>query len=190
MPSDIITEKLLRDGSLKVTEVEVEDALESMMTYTNKQHTELNLLYTQRCRNIYRICLPIGSCLFAMFVFEYYFWKYRECFLQVFLSLNNSLLWQLHQFEIENCFIFCLFSANCPKPVPCVLVCYLHPHYSSHIPSVSDDRWCVWRRDRCQCLSHDLREPGGHWGEETQQVGNKQQQIWTRICKKAQILFF
>lgn len=32
VPSDIITEKLLRDGSLKVTEVEVEDALESMIT--------------------------------------------------------------------------------------------------------------------------------------------------------------
>lgn len=29
VPSDIITEKLSRDGSLKVTEVEVEDALES-----------------------------------------------------------------------------------------------------------------------------------------------------------------
>lgn len=31
VPSDIVTEKLLRDGSLKVTEVEVEDALESML---------------------------------------------------------------------------------------------------------------------------------------------------------------
>lgn len=31
VPSDIITEKLSRDGSLKVTEVEVEDALESML---------------------------------------------------------------------------------------------------------------------------------------------------------------
>lgn len=30
MPSDIIIEKLSRDGNLKVTEVEVEDALESM----------------------------------------------------------------------------------------------------------------------------------------------------------------
>uniref|UniRef100_A0A4W6C1W7 Lipoxygenase homology PLAT domains 1 n=1 Tax=Lates calcarifer TaxID=8187 RepID=A0A4W6C1W7_LATCA len=32
VPSDIITEKLSRDGSLKVTEVEVEDALESTLT--------------------------------------------------------------------------------------------------------------------------------------------------------------
>lgn len=32
MPSDIIIEKLSRDGNLKVTEVEVEDALESMWT--------------------------------------------------------------------------------------------------------------------------------------------------------------
>lgn len=32
LPSDIITEKLGRDGTLKVTEVEVEDALESMCT--------------------------------------------------------------------------------------------------------------------------------------------------------------
>lgn len=30
VPSDIITEKLLRDGTLKVNETEVEDALESM----------------------------------------------------------------------------------------------------------------------------------------------------------------
>ena len=33
VPSDIITEKLARDGSLKVTEVEVEDALESTLTW-------------------------------------------------------------------------------------------------------------------------------------------------------------
>lgn len=32
VPSDIITEKLSRDGNLKVTEVEVEDALESTLT--------------------------------------------------------------------------------------------------------------------------------------------------------------
>lgn len=32
VPSDIIIEKLSRDGNLKVTEVEVEDALESMST--------------------------------------------------------------------------------------------------------------------------------------------------------------
>lgn len=30
VPSDIIQEKLLRDGTLKLTETEVEDALESM----------------------------------------------------------------------------------------------------------------------------------------------------------------
>lgn len=36
VPSDIITEKLSRDGNLKVTEIEVEDALESMLdTQTN-----------------------------------------------------------------------------------------------------------------------------------------------------------
>ena len=33
VPSDIITEKLARDGSLKVTEIEVEDALESRFTW-------------------------------------------------------------------------------------------------------------------------------------------------------------
>lgn len=32
VPSDIITEKLLRDGKLKTTETEVEDALESRFT--------------------------------------------------------------------------------------------------------------------------------------------------------------
>lgn len=32
VPSDIIIEKLSRDGNLKVTEEEVEDALESMST--------------------------------------------------------------------------------------------------------------------------------------------------------------
>lgn len=32
VPSDIITEKLLRDGTLKTTETEVEDALESTFT--------------------------------------------------------------------------------------------------------------------------------------------------------------
>lgn len=32
MPSDIITEKLLRDGKLKQTETEVDDALESRFT--------------------------------------------------------------------------------------------------------------------------------------------------------------
>lgn len=32
VPSDIIIQKLSRDGNLKVTEVEVEDALESMST--------------------------------------------------------------------------------------------------------------------------------------------------------------
>lgn len=32
VPSDIITEKLLRDGKLKKTETEVEDALESRFT--------------------------------------------------------------------------------------------------------------------------------------------------------------
>lgn len=32
MPSDIIIQKLSRDGNLKVTEEEVEDALESMST--------------------------------------------------------------------------------------------------------------------------------------------------------------
>lgn len=31
VPSDIITEKLSRDGNLKVTEIEVEDALESTL---------------------------------------------------------------------------------------------------------------------------------------------------------------
>lgn len=31
VPSDIITEKLLRDGKLKQTETEVEDALESTL---------------------------------------------------------------------------------------------------------------------------------------------------------------
>lgn len=34
VPSDIIIERLLRDGTLKCTETEVEDALESML------HTE------------------------------------------------------------------------------------------------------------------------------------------------------
>lgn len=38
VPSDIITEKLSRDGNLKVTEVEVEDGLESMSADTHKQH--------------------------------------------------------------------------------------------------------------------------------------------------------
>lgn len=32
VPSDIITQKLLRDGTLKTTETEVEDALESRFT--------------------------------------------------------------------------------------------------------------------------------------------------------------
>ncbi|KAF6729132.1 Lipoxygenase homology domain-containing protein 1 [Oryzias melastigma] len=39
VPSDIITEKLSRDGSLKVTEVEVEDALESMYSLYIVIHT-------------------------------------------------------------------------------------------------------------------------------------------------------
>lgn len=76
MPSDIITEKLLRDGSLKVTEVEVEDALESMLTYTKKQHAELHLIYTQTCR----------CCLFAMFIII----VSKEQ--KMFLSLCNSFL--------------------------------------------------------------------------------------------------
>ena len=33
--SDIITEKLLRDGTLKSTEIEVEDALESKPSYAS-----------------------------------------------------------------------------------------------------------------------------------------------------------
>lgn len=39
VPSDIITEKLSRDGSLKVTEVEVEEALESMLTCCHVRQT-------------------------------------------------------------------------------------------------------------------------------------------------------
>ncbi len=36
VPSDIITEKLLRDGTLKHNEIEVEDALESMWPYSRR----------------------------------------------------------------------------------------------------------------------------------------------------------
>lgn len=38
VPSDIITEKLLRDGTLKVNETEVEDALESMCDSYSSAH--------------------------------------------------------------------------------------------------------------------------------------------------------
>jgi len=41
--SDIYTEKLLRDGTLKSTEIEVEDALESKTSQTPKpQHLTVN----------------------------------------------------------------------------------------------------------------------------------------------------
>lgn len=58
VPSDIITEKLSRDGSLKVTEIEVEDALESTLTI---------LLFTQPCINVWNIFLLLVSFLFLPF---------------------------------------------------------------------------------------------------------------------------
>lgn len=59
MPSDIITEKLLRDGKLKQTEKEVDDALESRFTLRKSQgkpkyhlnsHRYDRLLY---CRSVW-----------------------------------------------------------------------------------------------------------------------------------------
>ncbi len=41
VPSDIITEKLLRDGTLKHNEIEVEDALESMWPYSRRVSVHL-----------------------------------------------------------------------------------------------------------------------------------------------------
>lgn len=41
VPSDIIAEKLLRDGKLKQTETEVEDALESMLILISEVNYKL-----------------------------------------------------------------------------------------------------------------------------------------------------
>lgn len=46
VPSDIITEKLLRDGKLKKTETEVEDALESRFTLISLVECHKALLLT------------------------------------------------------------------------------------------------------------------------------------------------
>lgn len=57
VPSDIITEKLLRDGKLKQTETEVEDALESMLiliSEANYNQTSQSLL---TIRGQCKICL-------------------------------------------------------------------------------------------------------------------------------------
>ena len=53
VPSDIITEKLARDGSLKVTEIEVEDALESKLKW---------LIYADAYADIYRYTGDRGQC--------------------------------------------------------------------------------------------------------------------------------
>lgn len=50
VPSDIITEKLSRDGNLKVTEVEVEDALESTLMHAKNSYFDFN--YMQKSKGI------------------------------------------------------------------------------------------------------------------------------------------
>lgn len=82
-----------------------------------------------------------------------------------------------------------VFSGNGPKPTPLSLSRSLFLR-SSHIQSVSDDRWRARSGHRRQCLSHDLRGPRGHWGEKTEQVRDKQQQVWARICKEVYFLWF
>lgn len=68
VPSDIITEKLLRDGKLKRTETEVEDALESRF-YPDRQHihsyTE-HQLKPDKCR----IFIPKIMQLYTVFYYN------------------------------------------------------------------------------------------------------------------------
>lgn len=59
VPSDIITEKLLRDGKLKQTETEVEDALESMLILIS----EVNYKLTTKQAN--HFSLSKGSVKYA-----------------------------------------------------------------------------------------------------------------------------
>lgn len=62
VPSDIITEKLSRDGNLKVTEVEVDDALESMLTFMKLQEFLFTEMYTIRSAEIL-VVFSCGVCL-------------------------------------------------------------------------------------------------------------------------------
>lgn len=66
VPSDIITEKLLRDGKLKTTETEVEDALESTYLICMNEHKSLKLatdfllsLFPKYSRYIYTVFLVL-----------------------------------------------------------------------------------------------------------------------------------
>lgn len=66
------------------------------------------------------------------------------------------------------------------------------PLRSSHVQSVSGDRGRERGRHRCKRLPHNLRRPGGHRGEKTEQVRDKQKQVWAWLCKKTfdEFLFF
>lgn len=145
--------------------------------YVNKQHIQLHL-YSETW-------ISAGSVTLSSSLLSEHQFETRDNFPLISLGSNSTSNcgWKLLSFH----------SAFCQLPQPYPLSARLwsfSPRYSSHIQSISDDGWCVRRRHRRQRLPHDLRGPGGHRGEEAQQVGDQQQQVWTRICKKKKHLLW
>lgn len=121
VPSDIITEKLSRDGSLKVTEVEVEDALESMLP--------------AGCiiRNTKTICHPVFLSALLSISLETVF-PSGPLYPQLSLCYDSSIKLRC---KIASFSIYFLAAAS--HKIPCLSVITVS-HYSPHIQSFRDDR--------------------------------------------------